>query len=70
MELAATASRAIKGSLEVRVVWNPEELGTLSPIQYQVYWQGNLKVLHWGLYPLGKRRDLWVISPYIVSSTL
>ena len=57
MGLEATESRAINGSLEVRVEGNLAELVTLAHIHYRVYWQGNKTVVHWGLYPTVKRRE-------------
>ena len=62
--------QAINGSLEVRVVGYPKELGTLIHIQDQVCCQGKRTVVYWGLYPLGKGRELWVIVPDVMSSTV
>ena len=62
MNFNTTASRAINGSLEVRVGKNPEELGTL-------VLQGKRKVIHLGIYPPGKERDPWVNATDVLSPT-
>ena len=69
LDLEATASRAIKGSLDTRVGGQLAELGTLSPIHDRVCWKGKRTVLHWGLHPLSKGREPWVIVPDVMSST-
>ena len=69
MELKAKSSRAINGSLKVRVGIYLEDLVTLSPIQYRVCWNGKRTVIHWGLYSSGKGRDPWVIAPDVMSTT-
>ena len=68
MELEATVSREIKGSLEVRVGGKSEDIGTFAHIQDRVCWQGKQTVVHWGLYPYSKGRELWVIAPDVMSS--
>ena len=56
MDLEETSLREINSILEVRVGRKLAELFTLAPIHGRVCWQGNLTVVHWGLYKSGKGR--------------
>ena len=57
LELEATASHAINGSMEARLGGKAAELGTLTPIHDKVYRKGKLTVVHWGLHLSSKGRD-------------
>ena len=70
IDLEATALEAIISSLEVRVGGKPADLVTLTPIHKRLCWQLNQTMLHWVLYPPGKRRELWLIAPDVMSSIL
>ena len=62
-------TRAISGILEVGVGGKPAELGTLSPEHDSLCWKVTRTVVNYGLYPVGKERETWVITPDVLSLT-
>ena len=62
-------TRAISGILEVGVGGKPVELGTLSPEHNSLCWKVTRTVVNYGLYPVGKERETWLITPDVLSLT-
>ena len=61
IELKTWGDRTISGCLKTRVGGEQVQLGTFAPIRDKVFWQVKKMIIHWGLFPVGGRKEPWVI---------
>ena len=56
------ASRTVSGCLDTRVGVNQVHLVTSTPIRDIVFWQWDITVVHWVVFPVGGKCEPWVIA--------
>ena len=69
VDLKTRASRTLSGCLEAKVVGTTAWLGTASLIKEKVCFQGKITVVYWSLYPVGEKKEPWIITPEVMSLT-
>ena len=66
IKIKTWASRTVSGCLYERFGRNQVHIGTPAPIREIVFWQGNITVLHWVVFPVGGKCEPWVIALYVM----
>ena len=60
------ASWTVSGCLDARVGGKQVHIGTSTRIRDIVYWQGEIIVVHWLVFPVGGKCEPWVIALYVM----
>ena len=67
IKLKTWYSRTVSGCLDARLLIRQVHIETSAPIRDRVLWQGKRTVVHWVLFLVGGKCELWVIMPYGMS---
>ena len=66
IKLKTWTSKTTSGCLESKVGGKQVQLGTFAPITTKCFCQGKKTVIHWGLFPVGRKFVQWVIAPNVL----